>query len=345
MQWGFVRCCDHHASLPVQMEYAAIHNSFKRLSPSPDAVVGIQKQCDDLIASVRSGILRSGLVLCSPLSASDCDYSMAAYRSLRGLQEQSIHTRALTLNFNLLESLPSALFPSHPLHLQISMTQARARDQPGREEAEGRIACMLWPAGLLVQDADALAVVRTLIVPMSLSFAPDVVFFNVTFAPSLSPAAYARTTRALMVLAHGRVIVHATVNHGNAHDSACLAACIAALEGEDVPALPHQDLMCSPTTVALLEQVIAPLTPAWPCLSNTISFRLLSEHQFFTVQGDDTVTATVALACLSMTSVREEDEDTLVDGNRKRALSESVTGGAAALLKVRNSCSSPPCSP
>lgn len=34
------------------------------------------------------------------------------------------------------------------------------------------------------------------------------------------------------------------------------------------------------------------------------------------------------------TSVREEDEDTLVDGNRKRALSESVTGGAAALLKV-----------
>ena len=87
---------------------------------------------------------------------------------------------------------------------------------------------------------------------------------------------------------------------------------------------------------------IALATPVWPCLNSALNFRLLSEKQFYTLHRDDTVTATVALASLSMlgqTCLPEEKEEEEEEGdgsyNRKRALSASVTGGAAALLKVK----------
>jgi hypothetical protein len=160
-----------------------------------------------------------------------------------------------------------------------------------------------------------------------------------------------------MSVALGRLFLNTALAWDSGHASAGAVACLGALLGGDAPPLPQAELCCDLRTMSLLEESIGerslltllistgPLAASWPSLGNTISFRLLSEKQFYTIYGDDTVTATVALASLSMvvsctqslltytqTSVREEDEDNLFEGNRKRTA--SVTGGAAALLKV-----------
>lgn len=41
-----------------------------------------------------------------------------------------------------------------------------------RPESESNTVRLRWPASVAVGDADAMAVVRTLVVPMALSFAP-----------------------------------------------------------------------------------------------------------------------------------------------------------------------------
>jgi len=241
------------------------------------------------------------------------------------------------VDFDLESAVKPALEPN-PSLLQIFLMQSRdgAQHVP---ESSSNVVHVAWPQAMPVGDAEAMAVMRTLVIPMALSFAPDLVVFSTSFSSSLSAAAYARMARCLMGLAHGRVVLNARAPWDRPQPAACASACMASLLGLDLAPLPQAELCCDLATMSLLETIVAPLTSAWPCLNNTISFRLLSEKQFCTVQGDDTVMATVALACLSMTSVREEDEDALQEGNRKRSL--SVTGGAAALLKVRNSCSSP----
>lgn len=301
-----------------------------------------------LASSVRTASIKSAVVMCE--AAGDCTvpHGGSLFSSAATCVAQLQHTEPTCRPMLLVVDLahPATIKPAvrhSPSALVMSLTQlpagaAVSPDSPTTTEVH-----VQWSSSCVVGDAELLAVARTLAVPLGLTFSPDVVFLCLSFSRDVTPAAYARLVRALMVLAHGRLVLSLHVPRSSPHASACAAECMHALQGDDVASVPQADLCCDLETMSLLERIIAPLTPAWPTLASTLSFRLLSEKQFYTLHGDDTVTATVALASLSMSSVREEDEDAMMDGNRKRALSESVTGAAAALLKVvRNSRNTSP---
>eukprot|EP00047_Mylnosiga_fluctuans_P011434 m.21321 g.21321 ORF g.21321 m.21321 type:complete len:544 (-) comp3615_c0_seq1:129-1760(-) len=346
---GLAVCMPPERELP--REIAAYVPRFIRVdlkhgaNAAETAAQAHQRLLNGVVFGVRDSLMRSGLVACIPGDTPACREPLTGFavEALGALRAASPMWRVLLVDLDLDSTMAKPVLAEDPSVLQIMLhgsTAPTPRTTP--PSTNSHLIHVAWPNVSTVGDAEIMAVMRTLVIPMALSFAPDIVVFNASLTRQLSQAAYARITRALTGLAHGRLVAHVRVPRDNALAGGSLAACLGALLGLDVPLLPQHELCCDLATMSLLESIVAPLGPAWPCLNNTLSFRLLSEKQFCTVQGDDTVTATVALACLSMSSVREEDEDALVEGNRKRSLSSSVTGGAAALLKVRNSCSSPP---
>lgn len=303
-----------------------------------------------LATNVRTGGVKSGVVLCGDdghcAISHSAPLSELSGASVAGLRQCEANSRPMLVQLDFSNPRLTHGFRCGPSSLVLSLSQQPERAElevHAKKEAERNAVSVAWPARAAVGDAELMAVMRTLVVPMGMAFSPDIVFVYIRFSRSVSPAAYARMVRSLMILAHGRLLLLLPVLRDDPHAHMCAMACMASLQGDPLPPLPQPELCCDLGTMALLEKIVGPLTPAWPCLSSTLSFRLLSEKQFYNVHSDDTVTATVALASLSMSSVREEEEDAMMDGNRKRALSESVTGAAAALLKVvRNSSTSSP---
>jgi len=331
--------CSHRPDLPREIQTLAPRFArIERACPgngTSSHQEEHQQLLDSMVFNICDGSLRSGMFMCfNP--ASNGSSTLMAQSSVISLRALHPTWRVLKVDFDL-EAAPKPALEPNPTLLQIFLT--RTRDGVPPAESSSSVVHVAWPQAAPVGDAEAMAVMRTLVIPMALSFAPDLVVFSMNLSPGLSAPVCARMMRCLMGLAHGRVVLNVRAPWDRPQSATCASACMAALLGLDLAPLPQAELCCDLATMSLLETIVAPLASAWPCLNNTISFRLLSEKQFCTVQGDDTVMATVALACLSMTSVREEDEDALQEGNRKRSL--SVTGGAAALLKVRNSCSSP----
>lgn len=283
---------------------------------------------EDVVAGVRDGAFKSGVYFCG---RSACDALGQLPAMLDG------PTRLVVVDVNLTDSSEMPPLPSHPQLLHITLRLG------GTTAALGHNVTLRWPEHSPILDADLLAAMRTLVVPIAQEFKPSVVVLSTTFSPRLSVAAYARVVRALLVPARGRLVIRAATALGSRFDDLCSAACVGGLHGADLPPLPRASVCADADTVSLLRGAAERLAPTWPCLGTTLGVLGLTEHQFQAAHdGDDTVAASAALACLSMSTFREEDEDDLFgDNSRKRALSESVTGGAAALLKVRNSCSSP----
>lgn len=259
-------------------------------------------------------------------------------RAIAQLLQRHPHTRALVMDWDLHCPTDPPSWEPTPGLLHIGFSRSQGIEVP---HGNGLTTInVLWPRDAAVCDPDALAAIRTLVMPLAQALAPDIVLFNVSFSPELTAGAFSRIVRALMGASQGKMILHARIQVDRLQSLECVTACMATLLGDDLVGLETPDLCCDLPTMGLLENVIAATSTYWPCLQNALGFRLLSEKQFYTIRGDDTVTATVALASLSMSCLREEDEEGPVQ-QRKRTLSDSVPGAAAALLKVRNSCSSP----
>ncbi len=196
--------------------------------------------------------------------------------------------------------------PSHPQLLHITLRLG------GTIAALGHNVTLRWPEHSPILDADLLAAVRTLVVPIAQEFKPcafcsraflqpAVVVLSTTFSPRLSVAAYARVVRALLVPARGRLVIRAATALGSRFDDLCSAACVGGLHGADLPPLPRASVCADADTVSLLHGAAERLAPTWPCLGTTLGVLGLTEHQFQAAHdGDDTVAASAALACLSM---------------------------------------------
>ena len=79
---------------------------------------------------------------------------------------------------------------------------------------------------------------------------------HIRFSQDVTAVAYARIVRALMALAHGRLLLLLHMQHGDPHSTTCAEACMRSLQGDDLAPLPQQSLCCDLATMSLLENII-----------------------------------------------------------------------------------------
>eukprot|EP00043_Microstomoeca_roanoka_P000063 m.26501 g.26501 ORF g.26501 m.26501 type:complete len:625 (-) comp10057_c1_seq1:1011-2885(-) len=149
-------------------------------------------------------------------------------------------------------------------------------------------------------DSEYIAAFSSIILPISVEFAPDMIFISAGFdgcghaniPPSeggfhLSPAVYGYLTRMLMSSVNGKVV---TVLEGGADPMAtgmCVPICLDALRGAPLPVLPEPARVPNPACISTLSQVVSVHSPYWKSLSAASKLAIKAPSQLLKFRHED----------------------------------------------------------
>ncbi|CAG0915800.1 unnamed protein product [Notodromas monacha] len=153
--------------------------------------------------------------------------------------------------------------------------------QCGADDGMGFTVNVAWSGSLNppMGDAEYLAAFRTVVIPIAQDFHPDMILVSCGFDAArghpaqlggynVSPACFAHMTRALMQLAHGKVVLALEGGYSLPAICDCSAECVRSLLGDKLPPIDDAELTRKPCQEAIdaLMSTIAIQTPHWPVI-------------------------------------------------------------------------------